>query len=457
MFFDKVKVIIKAGDGGNGVISFYRSKMTAKGGPDGGDGGNGGNIIFKAKNSLNTLYSFRFKRKFVAENGSHGGKYNCTGKSGQDLIIEVPCGTVIYDAESNKVIADMQEDEQLFTALKGGIGGRGNSFYATSTRRTPRFSQSGEICKEKEVLLELKTIADVGLVGFPNVGKSTLLSVISAARPKIANYAFTTLTPNLGVVAYYENSFVVADIPGLIEGASEGVGLGHEFLRHIERVRLIVHLIDISESEGRNAVNDFVVLNKELENYSQKLAELPQIIVLTKCDLLDKKLLDEKVEIFSNQVKEILKKSQYEKLLISSDIAPNLKQDIKEKFEKEFKMPEILPISSITKSNIEKLKDIIWANLEKLPKTNPIEIEEFEFDKKDKISLEIIKKDDGSFELLGGYIDNLIRGIVLSDFESFAYFQKRLKADGIIDKLKEKGLMPGDTIHIKDIAFEFVE
>lgn len=449
MFFDKAKIVIKAGDGGNGIVSFYRDKMNANGGPDGGDGGNGGNVIFKANKNLNTLYSFKFKRKFVAENGSNGGASNWTGKSGKDVIVEVPCGTVIYDATTNKVVADMREDGQLFTALKGGIGGRGNSYFATSTRRAPRFSQSGEKCNEKEVMLELKTIADVGLVGFPNVGKSTLLSVISAARPKIANYAFTTLTPNLGVVVYYENSFVVADIPGLIEGASKGIGLGHEFLRHIERVRLIVHLVDISESEGRNALNDYVVLNQELENYSHKLSLLPQIIVLTKCDLVEKEALDKKIKEFTAGVKEILTAS-------SKNFAFSQENINKENINN-FEMPEILPISSITRSNIEKLKDLIWTKLKDLPKTEPIEVEEFDFDKKDKISVEIKRRDDGSFELSGGYIENLIRGIVLSDFESFAYFQKRLKNDGIIEKLREKGLKSGDTIHIKDIAFEYVE
>ena len=460
MFFDKAKIVIKAGDGGNGVVSFYRDKMNANGGPDGGDGGNGGNVIFKANKNLNTLYGFKFKRKFVAENGHNGGASNWTGKSGKDIFVEVPCGTVIFDAGTNKVVADMQEEGQLFTALKGGIGGRGNSFYATSTRRTPRFSQSGEQSKEKEVVLELKTIADVGLVGFPNVGKSTLLSVISAARPKIANYAFTTLTPNLGVVAYYENSFVVADIPGLIEGASEGVGLGHEFLRHIERVRLIVHLVDISESEGRNALNDYIVLNKELKNYSQKLANLPQIIVLTKCDLVEKELLDEKINNFSNDVKKIIENSDSVKPAKSLKKNETNEKKTKEKISNQnidFKMPEILPISSITRSNIEKLKEIVWNKLKNLPKTEVVEVEEFDFDKKDKISLNIDINEDGSFELTGGYIDNLIRGIVLSDFESFAYFQKRLKSDGIIEKLMEKGLKAGDTIHIKDIAFEYVE
>lgn len=460
MFLDKAKIIIKAGNGGKGAVSFLRTKMNAHGGPDGGDGGNGGNVIFKATNNLNTLYNLKFKRRFFAENGKDGGKYNCTGKSGKDVIVEVPCGTVIYDASTNKVIADLQEDGQLFTALKGGMGGRGNSYFATAVRRTPRFSQSGEICQEKEVILELKTIADVGLVGFPNVGKSTLLSVISAARPKIADYAFTTLTPNLGVVAYHENSFVIADIPGLIEGASKGVGLGHEFLRHIERVRIILHLIDISESEGRNAVEDYKIINRELHNYSEKLSELPQIIILTKCDLLEEKELKKKIKNFKESVFEIIRQSKIEENNIEqSDSLNETNQDNQDKKSENnnFELPEILPISSITNLNIEKLKEIIWEKLKDLPKTESVQIEEFEFDKRDKESLEILRNDDGSFELKGGYIDNLIRGIVLSDFISFAYFQKRLKNDGVIEKLKEKGLKDGDTIHIKDVSFEYVE
>ncbi|MDD4815627.1 MAG: GTPase ObgE [Clostridia bacterium] len=434
MFIDKAKITIKAGDGGKGAVSFLRNKQTANGGPDGGDGGKGGDIIFRASNSLNTLYGFKFKKKFVAENGSDGGKTRKTGSDGRDVIIEVPCGTILYDGETNKVFADLQNDGDLFTALKGGLGGKGNEFYKTSTRQSPRFSQSGEVAKEREVILELKTLADVGLVGYPNVGKSTLLSVISNARPKIANYAFTTLTPNLGVVQYHDNSFVVADIPGLIEGASEGVGLGHYFLKHIERVRLILHLIDISESEGRNAVEDFKIINKELAHYSEKLSQLNQIIILTKCDLVEEKELTEKIDNFTKEIKKI--KSQYFCFKTNFDI---------------------LPISSISNKNLEKLKDLVWTYLEKTPKQQAVIIEETEFDKRDKTSIEITRNDDGSFVVSGGYVDQLIRGIVLSDYNSFAYFQLRLKRDGIIDKLKEKGLKEGDTVKIKDISFEYVE
>ena len=428
MFLDKVKITIKAGNGGKGCVSFYRSKLTINGGPDGGDGGAGGNIIFRASNHQNTLYGFKYKRKFVAENGKDGSGTHKTGASGNDVVIDVPCGTVISDAETGKVIADLREDGDLFTAVKGGLGGRGNAYFATATRQAPRFSQMGEETKEREVILELKTIADVGLVGYPNVGKSTLLSVISNARPKIANYAFTTLVPNLGVVQYYDNSFVVADIPGLIEGASEGVGLGQEFLKHIERVRLILHLVDLSESEGRDAVQDYFTINQELEKYSQKLAALSQIIVLTKTDLIAPENLDQKIAEFKKK------------------ITP-----------KNGAAPIILAISSITNSGLENLKNIVWQNLEKIPKPAAIEIEETNFDKRDKTSLEITREDDGTFVVMGGYVDNLVRGIVLSDFNSFSYFQMRLKRDGIIDKLKEKGMKEGDQVKIKDIEFIYEE
>lgn len=424
MFIDKVKIKIKAGDGGNGAVSLLQNKLTQKGGPDGGDGGAGGNVIFRTTKDLNTLYSFKFKRKFHAENGVDGGKFNKFGAKGNDIVIDVPVGTVIYNAENNKVIADLQEDDMLYTCLKGGRGGHGNAYYATSTRQTPRFSQSGEQTKEYEIILELKTLADVGLVGYPNVGKSTLLSVISNARPKIANYAFTTLTPNLGVVAYHDNSFVVADIPGLIEGASEGVGLGHEFLKHVERVRLILHLVDIAEVDGRSAVQDYKIINQELAKYSEKLAKLPQIVVLTKCDLILEEELEQKIQKFRAEIGE----------------------DV-----------EILPISSVIHKNVENLKNIVWNKLEKLPRTEAIEVEEFDFDKKDKTSINITREDSGAFVVSGGYVDNMIRGIVLSDYNSFAYFQMRIKKDGIIDMLKEKGLKVGDTVKIKDIVFEYTE
>ena len=426
MFLDVAKIKIQAGNGGDGAVSFHRTKLTMNGGPDGGNGGKGGDVYFVAKNDLNTLYSFKFKTKFKAEDGERGGKQLCSGKDGQDLYIAVPCGTVVKDLETGKVLADLVEENKPFKVLRGGGGGRGNNFYATPTRQAPHFAQTGEKTKMFEVVLELKTIADVGLVGYPNVGKSTLLSVISNARPKIANYHFTTLVPNLGVVNFYNNSFVVADIPGLIEGASEGIGLGHEFLKHIERVRVIVHMIDISGFEGREPYQDFLKINLELKKYSEKLSKLPQIIALTKVDLLNKEQLEKRVVEFKNKIKN------------------------------EFN-GEIVLISSITGKGLDELKLKIWNLLEKYPKEKRETEQTFVIDERDKTSLEITREDDGSFRVSGGLIDNMIRGIVLNDMESFAYFQRRLKEDGILDKLREKGAKDGDTIKIKEVEFIFTD
>lgn len=423
MFLDRVKISIKAGNGGKGSTSFLRTKLTANGGPDGGDGGRGGHIIFKSTNDLNTLYSFRFKKKFVAENGEDGHQKNQTGRNGKDEIILVPTGTVLINPKTNKIIADLSEDGQTFVALKGGIGGHGNAYFKSSIKQAPNFSQTGEVVESKEVILELKTIADVGLVGFPNVGKSTLLSVISNANPKIANYPFTTLYPNLGVCEVLGETFVVADIPGLIEGASDGAGLGHYFLKHVERVRLIVHLIDISESEGRNAVEDYKIINHELSKYDENLAKTKQIVVFSKCDLLKKEDLKQKID----------------------------------NFVKTLKISDYLCISSYSREGIEELKKKVLETLKKIPKKPALKVEEFDFDKKDFSTIEIKRHDDGSFEVYGGRIENLARGVVISDQLSFAYFQNRLKEMGVIEMLKEKGLKEGDTVIIKDLSFEYME
>lgn len=422
MFLDRAKIIIKAGNGGNGSTSFLRNAQTANGGPDGGEGGNGGDVIFVATNSLNTLYDFRFHKKFFAENGENGSKKLQTGANGKDVIIKVPCGTVIKDAESDKIIADLYSDGMKFVALKGGKGGHGNAYYKSSIKQAPHYSQTGEITKQREVLLELKTIADVGLVGFPNAGKSTLLSCISNANPKIANYPFTTLYPNLGVCEVKGQTFVVADIPGLIEGASEGQGLGHYFLRHVERVRLILHLVDISQSDGRDFIEDYKIINEELAKYSKELADTPQLVILSKIDLLDE---------------ETLKKRRL-------------------KFEKEIGK-NYLEISAATYQGIEQLKLKTLELLSKLPKKQPSQIEEFDFDKRDNQSINVTRDDEGAFVLSGGKIDNFIRGVVLSDTRSFAYFQNRLQEMGIIDLMKEKGLKNGSIVKIKDIVFEYFE
>lgn len=423
MFLDRVKISIKAGNGGKGSTSFLRTKKTANGGPDGGDGGNGGDVVFVATNDLNTLYGFRFKKKFVAGDGEDGHQKNQTGKTGRDEIIQVPTGTVLINPKTDKIIADLSEDGMRFTALKGGLGGRGNAYFKSSIKQAPSYSQAGEKVEQKEVILELKTIADVGLVGFPNVGKSTLLSVISNANPKIANYPFTTIYPNLGVCEVLGETFVVADIPGLIEGASEGLGLGHYFLKHVERVRLIVHLIDISESEGRNAIEDYRIINQELAHYSKELTSTKQIVVFSKCDLLEKDVLKSKINAFV----------------------------------KENKISDYMCISSFTRDGIEELKRKILENLKKIPKKPPLEVEEFDFDKKDFSTIEVNRNPDGSFVVSGGRIENLARGVIMGDQVSFAYFQTRLKEMGVIDMLKEKGMKDGDTVIIKDITFEYSE
>ena len=423
MFLDRVKITIKAGNGGKGAVSFLRNAQTANGGPDGGDGGKGGDVVFLATDELNTLYSFRFKKKFVAGDGLGGSKQNKTGKSGEDVVIKVPTGTVLINPENEKVIADLSENGKRFVALKGGAGGHGNAYFKSSIKQAPGFSQMGEEVRQKEVILELKTIADVGLIGFPNVGKSTLLSVISNANPKIANYPFTTIYPNLGVCEVMGESFVVADIPGLIEGASKGLGLGHYFLKHVERVRLLVHLIDISQSEGRNIVDDYKTINDELASYSAELTKTKQIVVFSKCDLIDEEALKTRLK----------------------------------KFEEEYKISDHLLLSSLTNVGVEALKKKILENLKKIPKKPPLAVTDFDFDKKDASSFEIKRNDDGSFEVFGGRLDGLVRGVVLSNAQSFAYFQRRLKEMGVIDSLIERGMKNGDTVIIKDISFIYEE
>lgn len=419
MFLDRVKITVKAGNGGNGATSFLRTKLVMNGGPDGGDGGKGGDVIFRTKKDMNTLYSFRFVKKFVAGDGEKGDKKNQTGASGKDMIIDVPSGTVLINPENDEVVADLTGDDVSFTLLRGGDGGHGNAYFKSSLNQAPNYSQTGEITKERQIILELKTLADVGLIGYPNVGKSTLLSVISNANPKIANYPFTTLYPNLGVCEVNGEPFVVADIPGLIEGASEGHGLGHYFLKHAERVRLILHLIDITESEGRSIFDDYVTINNELKKYSEKLAETPQIVIFSKCDTLDKTEEDKKVKEFEDKF--------------------NVKT---------------FRISSILHEGVEVLKKKVLEQLSVLPKKPLIEVTEHNYDNKDKTSVKIDVV-DGTFVVSGGKIDNFIRGVVLSDTRSFAYFQTKLEEMGIIDLLKEKGIKNGDVVRIKDIEFVF--
>lgn len=421
MFLDIATIFIKAGNGGDGIVSFHTEKYVPNGGPDGGDGGHGGSIIFEADGNNNTLIDFKFKKHFRADNGTNGSGNRCRGKNGEDLVIKIPRGTVVKDKQSGKIICDMFEQGQQIVILEGGRGGKGNSRFATPLRKAPRFSQKGERVEERELTLELKTIADVGLVGFPNVGKSTLLSVISGAKPKIANYHFTTLSPNLGVVTRYDENFVVADIPGLIEGASAGAGLGHNFLRHIERVRLIVHIVDISGHEGRDPYEDYLQINAELAGYSAKLAELPQIVCANKCDLL------------TDDVDGIL-----------AEFAHKVGRPI-------------VPISAIMHKGVSDLIDAAAEKLKELPKAEPLEFEKFEYEKPNKKAFWVTECDDGSYIVEGGLIEELQRNVVLSDAESFRFFQKSLKDKGVISRLRKSGAKDGDIIRISDIEFEFIE
>lgn len=416
MFTDYVKIIAKAGNGGDGAVSFRREKYVAAGGPDGGDGGRGGNVYFEVDPDTNTLIDFRYQKKFKAENGKNGEGANRYGRSGEDLTIKVPIGTIVKDAQTGKVLADLSEKGQKELILQGGRGGKGNSHFATSTRQAPRFSQEGEKCEEKELILELKLLADVGLIGFPNVGKSTLLSVVTDATPKIADYHFTTLEPNLGVVkGEYGDSFVIADIPGIIEGASQGVGLGIQFLRHIERTRLLLHVIDVSGTEGRNPVKDFEIINEELKKYSEKLSKRKQIIVANKIDSMQ----DE-----------------------------NLYNDL-EKLAKENNI-EIFKISAVTGEGISELLKRVSQVLKELPKEELYD----EVEDKKVYTLQeeqegyTIKKEDGIFVVDGPAVDRVMRRVNLEDNESMYYFQKCLDSLGVNQKLKEAGVQEGDTVNI---------
>ena len=421
MFTDYVKIIAKAGNGGNGAISFRREKYVAAGGPDGGDGGKGGDIYFEADPDSNTLIDFRYNKKFKAENGKNGEGAHKYGKSGEDLVIKVPIGTIIRDAKTNKVLADLSELAQKELLLAGGRGGKGNSHFATSTRQAPRFAQDGEKGEEKELILELKLLADVGLIGFPNVGKSTFLSMTTSATPKIADYHFTTLEPNLGVVKTdYGDSFVIADIPGIIEGASEGTGLGLQFLRHIERTRLLLHVIDVSGSEGRNPVQDFHTINEELKKYSEKLSKRKQIIVANKIDVMQ----DE------NLYKEL------------------------EKVAKENNM-EIFKISAATGEGVSELIKHVAEVLKTLPKEDLIEIEDrkvYTLEDKDEYT---ITKEDGMFVVRGEAVEKIMRRVNIEDNESLYYFQKSLDNLGVNQKLKEMGIKEGDIVKIDDYELEW--
>ena len=425
MFIDYAKISIKAGDGGDGCISFRREKYVAAGGPNGGDGGKGGNVYLKVDAGTNTLLDFRYNRKFIAQNGKEGEGSNKTGKSGEDLYIKVPLGTIVKDVEKDKVIADLSDEKAVFLIARGGKGGRGNQHFATPTRQAPRFAEQGIKGEELEVSLELKMLADVGLIGYPNVGKSTLISRVSKARPKIANYHFTTLEPSLGVVnPKTGKSFVMADIPGIIEGASEGVGLGIRFLKHIERTRLLAHVIDVSGTEGRNPVEDYKVINEELKKYSEKLAGRKQVVVGSKIDVIQDESLRKELKNFC-------------------------KENNIEYFE----------ISAVTGEGVEDLMVYLSNELEKLPKELLITVDEDEYDEisldEDEKAWEIEKIDNTTYEIKGVRIERLMRRINIFDIESRAYMQKTLKNMGVIDELREKGVKEGDTVIICGFQLEY--
>lgn len=421
-FVDHVKITCKAGNGGNGSMSFHREKFVLNGGPDGGDGGNGGNVCFYADLNMHTLLDFRFKSKYTAENGVDGAAGNCTGKRGEDLIIKVPVGTVIREAESGAVVADMDTAGETRTILHGGRGGWGNRHFATPTRQAPNFAKPGIKTEVHTFLLELKTIADVGLVGYPNVGKSTILSVVTSAKPKIGNYHFTTLTPNLGIVRRHGKDIVLADIPGLIEGAAGGAGLGHDFLRHVERTRLLLHVLDIAGSEGRDPVEDFDQINHELANYGE-LAERPQIVVCNKSDLPD-----------------------------SEENVARLKAHLAELG---LDYP-VFVVSAATHQGFDALLDKTGDMLEALPPIVHFE-EEVSYDDSVKPGTFEVVRDGAVFEVVGSSMQRLIDSVNFDDEESMSWFHRTLRKWGVIDALRKAGAQEGDTVRIIDMEFDFVE
>lgn len=426
MFADRAKIFIKSGKGGDGHVSFRRELFVASGGPDGGDGGKGGDIIFEIDEGLNTLTDFRQVRKYVAESGAEGGKRNCHGKNGADLVIKVPAGTVIREEVTGKVVADMSGDTKREVVLKGGKGGKGNKFYATPTMQVPQYAQPGQAAQELWVTLELKVIADVGLVGFPNVGKSTLLSRVTNARPKIANYHFTTLNPNLGVVDLDgHNGFVIADIPGLIEGASEGVGLGHEFLRHIERTKVLIHMVDAASTEGRDPIADIYAINKELEAYNPLLLARPQVIAANKTDA------------------------------IYDDEEENPVERLKKEFEP--KGVKVFPISAVSGAG---LKELLYHVNDLLKETDPEPIifeKEFfpEFMQNLELPYTVEKLEEGLFSIEGPRIERMLGYTNLEAEKGFEFFQNFMRLNGILDELEALGITDGDTVKIYGFEFEY--
>lgn len=421
MFIDHAKIHIKAGDGGNGKVSFHREKYISAGGPDGGDGGKGGDVILLVDEGLRTLIDFKYKKKYASEPGEHGGSGNCSGKGGKDMIIKVPPGTLVKDADSGRILADMTIPGQRVIIAKGGKGGAGNQHFATSTRQVPSFARPGNPGDEFNVELELKIIADVGLVGFPNAGKSTILSIVSAANPKIADYPFTTLEPNLGVVSLEKgSSFVLADIPGLIEGAHEGVGLGHEFLRHVERTRMLLHVVDVAGVDGRDPLTDFETINNELRQYNPKLAERPQVVVANKVDLVEGR---ENLESFRKAIEE--------------------------------KGYKVFPISAATNSGVKELMFHIGAQLQDLPEIVMTEdAEEVVYTAEAEEPFKV-RKEGNVYFVEGNWVKKVVGSTNFGIFESLQYFQRSLKTKGVISALEKLGINEGDTVKIDEVEFEY--
>ena len=425
MFIDKARIFVKAGNGGNGAVSFRREKYVPAGGPDGGDGGRGASVIFEVDNDLRTLMDFKYQRKYVATPGGDGSKKRQAGKNGEDLVLKVPAGTIIRDEATGKIIADLKEVGERAVVARGGRGGKGNQHFANAVRQAPNFAKSGTDGEERWVILELKMIADVGLLGFPNVGKSTFLSVVTAAKPKIANYHFTTLTPNLGVVkTKYGDSFVLADIPGLIEGAAEGVGLGHDFLRHVERTKVLIHIVDISGLEGRNALEDFDAINDELKLYNEKLSTRPQVVVANKIDILE----DESV---------------YEEF----------KTTLEDRGYKVFKM------SAATREGIDDVIAYVSQVLKDAEEIELVSEEELYVPELDAIEEEglQVEIEDGVYVVTGKALRRIMYSVNFEDMESIQFFQKAMESQGVFDKLREMGIEDGDTVKIYEIEFEFYD
>lgn len=423
MFIDRVKIKIKGGDGGNGAVAFYRAKYVPNGGPNGGDGGDGGSVIFQASDDMNTLVEFRYKKVFKAEKGQDGGQNNCHGKDGDDIIIKVPCGTIIKEANSNKVMADLTKPNERKVIIKGGRGGKGNQHFATPTRQAPKYAERGKVAKEYEIILELKLIADVGLIGFPNVGKSTLLSMVTNANPKIGNYHFTTLAPNLGVVtSKWGNDFVIADIPGLIEGASQGLGLGDEFLRHVERTKVLIHVVDAAALEDRDPVEDVKKINNEIFAYNESLIKRPQIIAANKVDIPE---AEQNVE----RLKQVYEPKGYKVFPISAASNQGLQE----------------LIECITKLVNEHKGDIIFKE----------DFEEYEEIDIDKEPFTIEKIDNNYYYVSGVGVEKMIGYTSIDTERGFAFFQKYLREKGIIDALEQAGIKEGDTVRIYDLEFDY--